>query len=352
MSPLRLQLGPLIPTGTRLPAIDELRGLAILLVVIYHICGTLHLPNTLHGEIGVDLFLIVSGFSLALSAVDQPVGQFLKRRFIRIFPAYWLALGGYLWLHHHFFGSAYSGANIALHIVGLHAFGPGEFFAAICDSFWFISMIVPAYLLFLAIRRQLGNLSVIVCLTGLLTATACVVYQTFHHSGGVNYLGVRIPSFFIGLVAGRLINTGTMELRFNLPLAIGLFSFYYLIFVRGISFVYPIYALAIIATWLAVRPWLGKISPGRDLLTVLSGLGLISYEIYLFHQPLMREYNLYVLNTHLHLAQPTTLHLALGILVSLFLTLSIARAVHALSERLFRRRHQTRTAPSSDPTPS
>jgi len=76
-----------------IPALDGLRGLAILLVLAGH------LPH-FHGEIarfGVDLFFILSGFLITrilLYNREQgiPLRYFLARRAVRIFPIYYLTL--------------------------------------------------------------------------------------------------------------------------------------------------------------------------------------------------------------------------------------------------------------------
>ena len=74
----------------RVPAIDGLRGLAVLVVVIYHFFRNV----TPGGFMGVDMFFVLSGFlitSLLLRerAVTGTVNllQFWKRRVRRIFPA-------------------------------------------------------------------------------------------------------------------------------------------------------------------------------------------------------------------------------------------------------------------------
>src|SRR5471030_1269709 len=78
--------------GARWPMLTALRGLAILLVVLYHGGGVLVWADRLHGEIGVDIFLLLRGYLPSPGSCDTPGWVFLRRRFFRIFPAYWTAL--------------------------------------------------------------------------------------------------------------------------------------------------------------------------------------------------------------------------------------------------------------------
>ena len=56
---LKLEL-PAPVTG-RLAVLDELKGLAIILVILYHAGGVLVWSNDFHGDVGVDIFVILSG---------------------------------------------------------------------------------------------------------------------------------------------------------------------------------------------------------------------------------------------------------------------------------------------------
>lgn len=79
-------------------SIQVLRGIAALLVVLSHVqpqldhFGGPHLAWLGAGGGGVDIFFVISGFIIWVTS--QPVGmnpgKFIKRRFIRIVPLYWL----------------------------------------------------------------------------------------------------------------------------------------------------------------------------------------------------------------------------------------------------------------------
>jgi peptidoglycan/LPS O-acetylase OafA/YrhL len=83
------------PNRSYYPALDGLRGVAILLVVLYHNFD--FLKQSFFGWLGVDLFFVLSGFlitSILLKEVSSPnfLKNFFMRRVLRIFPLYFLCL--------------------------------------------------------------------------------------------------------------------------------------------------------------------------------------------------------------------------------------------------------------------
>jgi len=335
MFAFRLQnLAPLPSTG-RLRVVDEVKGWAMLLVLIYHGGGALGLNNPLHGEVGVDVFLIVSGFMLARGAQDLSWAQFVQRRLLRIYPAYWLALGVFLFLSMHYYGVHRSSANLVLHVLGLHGFAREAYFSDINDSFWFISLIVMLYGVFLAIRRRLADLSFVLGLGCLLTTVTCWTYLQLGNNGAIGHLGVRIPSFFIGLIAGQLSRSGISELKIKPMFAIGLIALTYFGFATNIITFYALAAPALIAAFLVVRNSLKKHPDGRMLLAAFAFLGVYSYEIFLFHQPLIRDYNRLFMARYMGITAPSQIQVIASMVVGLLLTFAISIAVHKLTTRSF-----------------
>jgi peptidoglycan/LPS O-acetylase OafA/YrhL len=107
-----------VPAGIRrgstyLPELESLRGLAIALVFVFHADGSLLFPvrnrvglqsplpllYVWAGHTGVTLFFVLSAFLLSLPFLDEAYGgrpvsrwQFYVRRALRILPAYWVAV--------------------------------------------------------------------------------------------------------------------------------------------------------------------------------------------------------------------------------------------------------------------
>lgn len=85
-----------LPEGRKhYPALDGLRGMAILLVVVYHNFGFINV--FFFGWLGVDLFFVLSGFlitDILLQTKGRPgfLKNFYLRRILRIFPLYYLTL--------------------------------------------------------------------------------------------------------------------------------------------------------------------------------------------------------------------------------------------------------------------
>src|SRR5215813_5662656 len=96
------------PTRNRLAGLDGVRGLAALFVVVNHVFlrtfpgyPKVNAPFWagwfIYGRFAVVVFIVLSGFSLALSPARHGwrldgIGQFARRRARRILPPYWAAL--------------------------------------------------------------------------------------------------------------------------------------------------------------------------------------------------------------------------------------------------------------------
>ena len=101
-----------VPSRDRLPVLDGIRGIAILLVMTFHfwmvgIAGGSLLRERVYGDVagmgwmGVDLFFVLSGFLITGILYDSREAShyfrvFYARRTVRIFPLYYAALAIFL----------------------------------------------------------------------------------------------------------------------------------------------------------------------------------------------------------------------------------------------------------------
>ncbi len=96
------------PSVSHVPGLDGYRAVAALLVLTFHVAGSTGLTRDdgfvayalrPWGALGVSIFFVISGFLLYRPFVTShlqdepspPLGRYLMRRALRIFPAYWLA---------------------------------------------------------------------------------------------------------------------------------------------------------------------------------------------------------------------------------------------------------------------
>lgn len=347
--PLTFRLAAGVPSGVRLPQFDALKGLAMALVLEYHWHGATGAVNgdALKGEVGVDIFLIASGILLGINSQDLSAGEFLKRRFFRIFPSYWAALALFLYFNLRCFADHRPASDIWLHVVGLHGFArPGDF-SAINDSFWFISVIVLLYAAFLGLRRRLGDLGLLIAVGGALTLGLSVYYQATGNGGGAGHLAVRIPSVFLGLILGRVASGRPVEFSLGPTSAIGLALLAYLAVERWYVFEYPLLGLAWVVGFLSADRWLRRRHGGRVLLSAFSFLGVYSYEIYLLHQPLIRDYNKWTLAACWQILEPSHLQILASMAAALGVVMVASVLLHRASDALFRTlRTSRRPAPA------
>lgn len=121
MSPKDLKSKSAVPTsktdvlpGGRIPVLDGLRGIAILLVMVFHfwVFGTatgttlwerVYASAAGMGWAGVDLFFVLSGFLITGILYDSRGREhyyrvFYGRRTVRIFPLYYASLALFFWI--------------------------------------------------------------------------------------------------------------------------------------------------------------------------------------------------------------------------------------------------------------
>jgi exopolysaccharide production protein ExoZ len=162
-------------------SIQFLRFLAAMAVVLFHghNASTAHLYQGLSyvfdmGAAGVHVFFVISGFVIMHTSygsrnAGMPTGRFLLKRFVRIFPIYWMCCVAYV-VYQNTFGTGY---NLSLSAwLGAIFLMPGHS-SRIIGPGWTLSFELFFYLSFALILR-LRALPAIVFLTGLFVATIAI----------------------------------------------------------------------------------------------------------------------------------------------------------------------------------
>jgi peptidoglycan/LPS O-acetylase OafA/YrhL len=152
------------PAANRIDTLTSTRAFAALLVVIFHFGISAYPFNYLqsffaNGNIAVGYFFVLSGFVMGLTYFTKPVdyGTYIKKRFARIAPVYYLALALTIlaFLCFHFFwqgpplGDSF-GTQFVLSVFFLQAYVPG-YSLSLNFPAWSLSVEFFFYLLFPAL---------------------------------------------------------------------------------------------------------------------------------------------------------------------------------------------------------
>lgn len=310
--------------------IDELRGFAILLILVDHVCGVTGFPDILHGDLGVDIFVMLSGVALAMN--DRPTegtGNFLGRRLVRLLPAYWIALTVYAFANQHFLRIPVDAKSLIVHYLCLHGMWGDRYIVQYNDSFWFMALIVLLYVAFAAMRKLLDRMDIYLCIGLVLSfVTAVVTFKAGQPSTYV-HLGLRPSIFFIGVPFGLLLRHGKVRIPMTVWLGIGVVASLYGMFAASVLVPYTMCGFSLLIGYFAARASVPALDSSRAC-RALGVLGLYSYEIFLIHQPLIREYNGYWQVVGRWIGIPEEFAQAWGIVMGLGLTWVLATRLHRL----------------------
>ncbi|MGL4575978.1 MAG: acyltransferase family protein [Burkholderiaceae bacterium] len=279
----------------RLNQLDGLRGVAALLVLLYHFTTRYDeifafsqpLPfGVPHGGLGVSLFFAISGYVIFMTLENiRSARDFVVSRFSRLFPVFWVCviLTWLLWRVVQWPGTPTGGRDLLFSLTML----PEQFNAqAVSSVYWSLREELLFYL-WMLLLWQLGLLKRPVLWIGLwLAATAAfvVLYRLGIHAPPFPVVQAlilkHIAWFMLGVLVyvhqqGR-INSVTFALLALLAITCALLRFGpYTGWPAGICAV-----LTLTAVYLAVR---GKLAIAGT--RVLMFFGAISYPLYLIHEP-------------------------------------------------------------------
>jgi peptidoglycan/LPS O-acetylase OafA/YrhL len=333
----------------RMPELDGLRAIAVLMVLLYHTWSVSLLtgPTKLIafnqdwtfvlalGHPGVDLFYVLSGFLLFLPFArshysDQPrpsLRTYYWRRLLRILPAYYLVLFVVVAVIN---PSYYlSGANIPNVIINIlfmqNLFGFGTAYPAIVAVAWTLAIEMQFYLILpLMARFFVGNKwkisfpLVVLGVTGyrvlvflLANPNTGAIDWNFYYSSEYNLLGV-LDNFAIGMVVanyyqyykqnghshlGEMISRMTRKAVWAAPVMIlfALYIYYNWRYSTDVVFAWFYFSFLFdITVYLSFTLILVFVlfneSKLRSFLSygALGFIGIIGYSVYLWHLPTLQ----------------------------------------------------------------
>lgn len=316
-----------MPERSRLGVLDGLRGIAVLLVLWYHVWEISFLspgpaldfiPAT--GFIGVHLFFFLSGFVISYPFVRAVVagrpqpswGHFAWRRFIKIVPSYVLAIAvayavGYAQLQ----PGASTVPDVVTHLLFINTWFPARY-GTISGVLWTLSVEVEFYCIFPLIwwcfrRRPFFTAGAMILLAWwwrIALARCC--YATLFGQWEENLPGY-LDIFAFGMIAAYVFTRfggawRASRLRYAFP-AIAVAGVAVLVGLLQNLYAYRLHDLWSSVWQVANRPWLGLAFAVIALAWLLSPrwwqmlldnpplrfMAVISYNLYLYHQVVARE---------------------------------------------------------------
>jgi peptidoglycan/LPS O-acetylase OafA/YrhL len=289
------------------------------------------------GRYGVDLFLVLSGVVLSLFSKPTSPVQFLRRRFWRIAPAYWIAYTAYLIAGSVLLKETFPSDNILIHYAGLQTFfGPMGFDVA--GSFWFITLLVYLYPLYAYTARWHSRIDLMVGIGCVATVVAGQWFSTvILDERDLAHFALRVPSFFFGIIGGQFLKNGFMTYKLEWWHAVVL-GFVALKWDEFELHADGVLCAAAIASFylMAIRPALMYLRLGA-VPRILAFLGAFSLEIFLLHQPLLTPYTRLALSSWCGVNAPTAVQLWCGMLGALIVGLILAVLLRNVLLTLMRR---------------
>ena len=345
--------------------LDGLRGVAALLVVIYHIFEGFAFAETTngegsglistlnHGHIAVDFFFILSGFVISYAYDDRwqkmTLGGFFKRRLIRLHPM--LVMGTVIGTITFLIGGCeqwdgtvtpIGGVALALLLTSLmipalpgsmhEVRGNGEMFP-LNGPQWSLFFEYIGNIIYALIIRRLSTrlLAVLVALLAALHTWIFVWDLSGYDSVAIgwtidtiNFWGGLVRMLFPftgGMLLARTFNPRKIKYAFWICSAILLATFAvpYIASECSLS-MNSLYEVVCIAFVFPIIVWLGACGSTEGSTGRISGLlGDLSYPLYIVHYPVMYLFYAWLIDKHFYSFKDTLLMPAIVVAVSIAL---------------------------------
>ncbi|MES2135027.1 MAG: acyltransferase [Patescibacteria group bacterium] len=319
---------------------QELKGFAMLAIILAHIGYFLAndhrflFPLSILAGVGVDMFLFLSGFGLAVSTLKKnlPTKDFYLRHLPKLYFPLSIVLGVLLIMDAGILHLNYSWGYVAQSLAGF--FPSANLFTDINSPLWYFTFILFFYLTFpILFFKKKPLLSALL----IYVAVQIVIFLHLPFLKNVEFLyTLHAIAFPFGVAVGALYNNypkqrerieqkiNKMNIRgrgLSILCLAGIFS--YFAYFSGVGTPSQQYISLLLMSLLFALFTLKRFRIG-----MLYVFGLYSYELYLIHWPLMSRYD--ILYSHLPAWLATALYLPI--------LLGLAWILHKAVERLFRKK--------------
>ena len=311
------------PINRHIDFLDPIRGIAILLVFVFHSLDVAFgrdqlpwgvwfrdftvprsflplLPATF-GWVGVAIFFVVSGFCIHLSFSRQPEWSlFFRRRFFRIYPPYLAALLFFSFVYPitklRFFPGI-DAAQFFSHTILLHNFDHRTFFG-INGSFWSIAVEVQLYVLYpllIALAARFGWRRTLLGIAAIEISLRLADGALSTASGTGLPIWLSGSPFFYWFSWSLGAFVAERHIRGDNLLIPRIFVYIFGAAAVGFSFFKPLSSMSFVLFSLLTTGAIAKLLHRTDeqlpipdaLRTHLRQVGLWSFSLYLLHQPLL-----------------------------------------------------------------
>lgn len=286
---------------------EELKGFAILAILFSHIGYFLTVeqdflwPFSILAGVGVNLFLFISGFGLTLSSLKKPLNivQFYWKRLRKLFIPFWIVISALFVADYFILQRSYPVETIVHSILGY--FPVADLFKSLDSPLWYFSLILFYYLLFpLTFFKKFPYL----CPLLIIVSNYFLKHPPLEINIDVlNLYKLHYLSFPLGVFFALLISESSLE-AFKI-------GFRKMFFGRNLKDLLILLFIFLFA-YTSINSGVGlskDIEQARSLITMFSIIfifvaksfefklfnlfGLLSYEIYLIHWPILARYDLF-----------------------------------------------------------
>ena len=291
----------------RLALLDGLRFAAAVLVVLFHYTAWHHgywgtdvakdawpvlSRVSVYGNMGVQLFFIISGFVILLSAYGKGAGRFVGSRVGRLYPAYWFAVLATGFLVIVMWPQQGAGLGAKELLANLTMFHPLMELRHIDGVYWTLWVEMRFYLLVLAlIVLRLLTIRGMTILAGVWPLLGLAAHLMNREPVAQGLMAEYAPLFCGGVMLFLIYRFGHSALRWSLlVLNVGIAAFF--TGLKGptealelVGYVIPAWHYWLIVAGLFAAVALLSLSPLRKVQwNFLALLGALTYPVYLLHQ--------------------------------------------------------------------